>query len=57
MTETLAVALVGETDADWLVEADCAGAAVDHMHKKATREHHRGSGSGTPMNEPQHTRR
>ena len=31
-TETFAVAIVGETDAGWFVEAESSSAAVDHVH-------------------------
>ena len=35
--ETFAVALVGQTDAGWLIEADSAEAALDHVRRTADR--------------------
>ena len=37
--ETFAVALVGETDTGWLVEATSAGEAVDIVHDMVPRAH------------------
>ena len=36
-TETFAVALIGQTDSGWLVEADSADAALDHVHRTVDR--------------------
>ena len=39
MTETFAVALVGETDAGWPVDAESAGEAADIVHGTVPRAH------------------
>ena len=39
VTETFAVALVGETNAGWLVDAESAGDAVDLVHSTVPRAH------------------